>query len=317
LEKIKLLRKPFVLMTAFILIMLFSSEMSSAGSAISLPLNPFAKECSDIIRILYPNDPPLKGSDVQEVQERLKELGYYNGSCRGIFDASTVESLKKFQKNNNIAPTGWFTEATWNKMAGDLDIPAATEEKLPKGNLKIIIDRNKHTLTLYVNNEEFKTYPVAVGKNSTPTPLGEWKIGSKGINWGTGFGTRWMGLNVPWGTYGIHGTNKPWSIGRNASHGCIRMHNKNVEELFDWIPIGTPVTIIGNINIKYRTLKLGSASQDIVAVQYKLQELGFYWGPADGHFGKMTELSLLYFQALNGLPVDGKIDKKTYEILGL
>ncbi len=307
--------KILVLTAPFILILIFST-ISSASTAISLPLN-YSKGCSDTIRILYPNDPPLQGSDITEVQERLKELGFFNSSCNGIFDNITVESLKKFQINNNIAPTGWFTKATWEKMAENLEIPTATEGTLPKGNLKIIIDRDKHILTLYVNNKEFKTYPVAVGKNSTPTPIGEWKIASKGINWGTGFGTRWLGLNVPWGIYGIHGTNKPWSIGRNASHGCIRMHNKNVEELFNWIPIGTPATITGNIKLKYRNLKSGSASQDIVKIQYRLQKLGFYWGPADGCFGKMTELSLLYFKALNGIKIDGEINKKTYEALGL
>jgi len=54
-----------------------------------------------------------------------------------------------------------------------------------------------------------------------------------------------MGLNVPWGIYGIHGTNKPWTIGQFASHGCIRMRNKDVEELFEWIPVGTNVLIEG------------------------------------------------------------------------
>ena len=48
------------------------------------------------------------------------------------------------------------------------------------------------------------------------------------MNWGGGFGTRWLGLNVPWGIYGIHGTNQPWSIGTQASAGCIRMFNRHV-----------------------------------------------------------------------------------------
>ncbi len=59
---------------------------------------------------------------------------------------------------------------------------------------------------------------------------------------GGGFGSRWMGLNVPWGgKYGIHGTNQPGSIGFNASAGCIRMRNKDVEELYNLVEYNTTV----------------------------------------------------------------------------
>ena len=78
----------------------------------------------------------------------------------------------------------------------------------------------------------------------TPTPLGTFKIIEK-AKWGGGFGSRWMGLDVPWGKYGIHGTNKPGSIGFNASAGCIRMRNKDVEELYNIVDYNTTVAIVG------------------------------------------------------------------------
>ena len=53
-----------------------------------------------------------------------------------------------------------------------------------------------------------------------------------------------MGLNVPWGQFGIHGTLDPYSLGWASSHGCIRMNNDEVAELYSIIPIGTKVTII-------------------------------------------------------------------------
>jgi lipoprotein-anchoring transpeptidase ErfK/SrfK len=57
-------------------------------------------------------------------------------------------------------------------------------------------------------------------------------------------GYRWMGLSIKGGSiYGIHGNSSPYSIGTNASHGCIRMINSDVEELFDMIPINTAVWI--------------------------------------------------------------------------
>jgi lipoprotein-anchoring transpeptidase ErfK/SrfK len=45
--------------------------------------------------------------------------------------------------------------------------------------------------------------------------------------------------------YGIHGTNRPASIGRNASHGCIRMRNRDVEELFEMVSVGDAVELYG------------------------------------------------------------------------
>ena len=56
-------------------------------------------------------------------------------------------------------------------------------------------------------------------------------------------GTRWLGLSKK--GYGIHGTNAPGSIGRNASHGCIRMRNRDVEELFELVAVGDMVELVG------------------------------------------------------------------------
>ncbi len=55
-------------------------------------------------------------------------------------------------------------------------------------------------------------------------------------------GTRAIKLGLP--LYSIHGTNKPWGVGMRVSHGCIRLYNEHVEELFNAVPVGTPVTIV-------------------------------------------------------------------------
>jgi len=72
-------------------------------------------------------------------------------------------------------------------------------------------------------------------------PAGTFTIINKQVNPGGPFGTRWMGLSQP--HYGIHGTNNPASIGTAASNGCIRMYNEDVNELFNLVSVGTPVTI--------------------------------------------------------------------------
>lgn len=109
---------------------------------------------------------------------------------------------------------------------------------------KISINRKAHTLTLFKDGSIFRTYPVAIGKMLTPTPKGTYRIKNKALNPGGPYGARWLGLSIPGGGYGIHGTNNPSSIGKNVSHGCVRMYNKDVIELFNLVGVGTPVKII-------------------------------------------------------------------------
>lgn len=97
-------------------------------------------------------------------------------------------------------------------------------------------------LKLLSNDKVIKEYSVAVGKPSTPTPKGSWTITKKGL-WGEQFGGYFMQLSVSWGIYGIHGTNKPWSIGTRASSGCIRMYSNQAAEVYSIIPLNTPVLI--------------------------------------------------------------------------
>ena len=106
---------------------------------------------------------------------------------------------------------------------------------------KIDINTTARTLTLLKNNNFFKVYPISIGKPSTPTPKGTFKIINKAINPGGPFGARWLGLNKS--GYGIHGTNNPASIGKAVSNGCIRTFNENIIEISSLIPIGTPVSI--------------------------------------------------------------------------
>lgn len=105
----------------------------------------------------------------------------------------------------------------------------------------IVVRIEQKILDLYQQGRFLKSYPIAVGKPSTPTPLGTFTIINKQVNPGGPFGTRWMGLSKP--HYGIHGTNNPASIGTAASNGCIRMQNKDVNDLFNIVSTSTVVRI--------------------------------------------------------------------------
>ena len=105
----------------------------------------------------------------------------------------------------------------------------------------IHVSTSQRTLTLRRNQAVVKTYPIAVGRILHQTPVGEFVIINKAPNPGGPFGTMWMSLSKK--HYGIHGTNDPSSIGKAVSRGCIRMHNRDVEELARTVPIGTRVFI--------------------------------------------------------------------------
>jgi hypothetical protein len=198
---------------------------------------------------------------------------------------------------------------------------AAPMKKNAATNTYIVIDPVKNRLTLYIDGSPYKTYPIALGKRETPTPVGDLKIINKYKNWGTGFGTRWIGLEVPWGTYGIHGTNKPYSIGTDASHGCIRMLNRHVEELYELVEVGTRVTILGHVlgepHMEARRLAKGDSGADVQLIQHLLQNAGYFKGACNGKFGPATERALKAFERDHSLPIDGVMSQHDYLELGL
>lgn len=282
--------------------------------------------CNDTDRTLYLTEPRLTGDDVLELQERLQQLGYYKGKLDGVFGEKTHAAVKHLQADTKMNVTGQVGPATWTKLSKGIKAPpvitnSAGSEK-PDALVSILIDTNKKKLTLLNDGQPVKTFPCAVGKAETPTPIGEWTIVHKGGNWGDGFGVRWMGLNVPWGIFGIHGTNKPYSIGSAASHGCIRMFNEHVLVLYDKVTVGTPVKIIGEPEMpphaKFRrSMHIKASGPDVVQVQLKLKEKGFLMGSADGRFGPGTELAVKFFQVREGLKDTGIVEKETYEALGI
>jgi lipoprotein-anchoring transpeptidase ErfK/SrfK len=138
--------------------------------------------------------------------------------------------------------------------------PEVTEETLGR---TIIVDLSERRLYLYDGVEVMEKYGVAIGTPRHPTPRGEWEIVQKrymptwrnpGSAWAADMpdyiapgpsnplGTR--ALNLDASGIRIHGTTSNWSIGRAASHGCMRMHRWDVEELYEEVEVGTKVFIV-------------------------------------------------------------------------
>ena len=123
----------------------------------------------------------------------------------------------------------------------------------------IVVSLEDRKLALVEDGQVTKTYTVAVGKPSTPSPEGSFAIKRRVANPtyqhngktvapgpNNPVGTRWMGLSKA--GYGIHGTNEPNSIGKAASHGCIRMAKADLEEFYKLVAVGDTVEIIGHRN---------------------------------------------------------------------
>lgn len=184
------------------------------------------------------------GNDVKQLQALLKRKGFYTGGTSGIYDEATAEAVAGYNAAHGL--TG--------------SVVAQETLELLRGSIRI--DLSERKLYHYTDGKLRKTYSIAVGQAQYPTPTGSFEIISKAVDptwtppnseWARGMepvppgpgnplGTRWMGINSP--SVGIHGTYSSSSIGTAASHGCIRMHLREAEELFDLVYIGTPVQIV-------------------------------------------------------------------------
>ena len=184
------------------------------------------------------------GGDVKQLQERLGTLRLWKGATTRTYNEKTAKAVTRYQKRYRLKQTGNVDAATLRKMVGRIDISL-----------------NRRTLTLYRDGRPFKTFRVAIGMPAYPTPTGNFRIVNmqKNPTWlppdspwakglgpvppgpGNPLGTRWIGTSAP--AVGIHGSPASWSIGSAASHGCLRMHIPDVEELYEKVNVGMPVVI--------------------------------------------------------------------------
>ncbi len=193
----------------------------------------------------------------------MKKLGYYKNVYPKDEKLNIRNTLLLFQSDHNMSVTGKWDEATKSMLIARLLSSEYTYmdtiKTAPSKGKWIVINKTKRTLTLYEGSKVVKKYAVAVGNPASLTKSGKFIITSKIVDpdWGGGgfadpvkggtpenpLGSRWLGINRTDGSYGIHGTNSFYSIGTYASHGCIRMQNYCVEELFPLVPMKANVWV--------------------------------------------------------------------------
>ena len=169
-----------------------------------------------------------------------------------LYDVEPGDTLSKIARK-------FKTTVDLIKISNSLEndtIRAHSKLKVSKARYKILIDKSQNLLTLLFDDDKMvKTYSVSTGENNS-TPVGTFTIVNKIKDpvWYTEgaivpaespdniLGSRWLGFSAK--GYGIHGTVDPDTLGRQATRGCVRMLNSNVEELYVIVPVRTMVTIV-------------------------------------------------------------------------
>lgn len=212
-------------------------------------------EARDAYKKAYETYPEI--SIIKVAQPKMEELG-----MKMLF-SSAVDSYSKeyiVQSGDSLAKIAKVFGTTIelikksNGLSSD-NIRQGHRLKVVTAKFSVVVDKSQNILLLKQNDEVLKTYKVATGTNNC-TPVGTFSVTTKLVDpvwYKTGaavppgspeniLGTRWMGLSRE--GYGIHGTTDPSSLGKQATAGCVRMLNSDVEELYDILPAGTEVTIV-------------------------------------------------------------------------
>ncbi|UDQ97675.1 L,D-transpeptidase family protein [Lentisphaerota bacterium WC36G] len=178
-----------------------------------------------------------------------------------LYQVQRGDALQKVAKKFNSTVAAIQKQNGMDKF--NFNIRVGENLNVYNGQWRIVVNKSKFLLMLFDKDNLFSAYSIALGKNNK-TPIGNFKIVSKVIepDWYSGteriaygdernvLGTRWMEIkstdknNKELKGYGVHGTWERDSINKMRSNGCVRMLNENVEELFDIIPLNTPIKII-------------------------------------------------------------------------
>ena len=185
----------------------------------------------------------------------------YRGPGRGAFLALPLEDPYGFPTTLSVLDrTHLCSGATWYRVRlahwpnGTTGWVRSTDVATTKLRVRIVVDVSAHQLTLYRAGHVVLRSPAAIGKPSTPTPLGTFYVTQRFVvDPPTGaYGPRALGISAfsnvlrSWrdgGPIGIHGTDETFSIGKPVSHGCVRLPNDLILRLFAVTPLGTPVVI--------------------------------------------------------------------------
>lgn len=179
------------------------------------------------------------------------------------YNSTTSKKVGYVTKGTKVATyntsNGWksvrLANGTWGYIKATYLSSKNTSGQVSKGQVLkklVIVNSYFNKIYLYENGKLVWSRPCATGKSTSLTPVGSFQVINKIVNpyYSKGniaggspknpLGCRWLGIG---GSYGIHGTNNESSIGKKVSNGCVRLHNYDIKDLYNRVPVGTKVII--------------------------------------------------------------------------
>ena len=268
------------------------SYFDENGNAISGPIVTTPPPASDENlqygvpqRILRPG---MSGLDVQYTQDRLKELGYYNGTSDGQYGSGTEAAVRAFQENNGLTADGKVGSRTAQVLFSSGAL--GSEEQMPD------TPTDDRTLREGMEGEDVAAVQARLSQLGYYTGKIDGKYGSGTTAAVKAFQARNL-LTVD----GVCGTDTVKVLFSSAA-----------------IDAGSSVTLppepVATDKPK-NILRPGATGDEVKSVQKRLQTLGYYAGTIDGVYGSGTTEAVRLFQARNSLTVDGKVGAKTADKL--
>ena len=223
---------------------------------------------ADPVLFIKPVNRGTKGQPVKQVQQRLKDIGYYQGPVSGNYLAKTTAAVKQFQKQNALEITGSVDEITWHALFHDplavmpADTPRPTPEPTPVP-FAITVDVTNQVTSVYGRDAQ-GNYSVLIrqmlcttGTREFPSDLGDWVLSGRHAKWcyfprWGGYARYWTKINAGIAFHSvIYGSVNTMALkvksyralGSRASHGCIRLTVEDAKWIYNHIGKGTVVTI--------------------------------------------------------------------------
>lgn len=216
-----------------------------------------------------PTPHPCRAGGVRTLESPSLALAAYVRTSARAYERPGVDPIARFRHYNvNGVPTalgvrsavlrrdcraGWYRVQLPIKPNGRVGYVRARDVKIVRVRTRITVDLSQRRLTYYRDGRPVLRLRVGVGSKATPTPVGRFYVNQSFREDPAGpYGPAAIGISaystvLTWwaqgGPVAIHGTNRPSTIGRAASNGCIHVPNPVVRRLFRITPLGTPVDI--------------------------------------------------------------------------